>query len=239
MSADIRIGTSGWDYAHWKEVFYPPGLPKARWLEQYASCFDTVELNATFYRQPAGQTVAQWYERTPKGFFWAIKASRYITHIRRLRDATEPLTKFYGAIADLREKLGPILLQLPPNLAFDEGIARDFLAGLDPGLRHVIEVRHPSWVCDQAFELFAAYNVALCVSDTAGRFPSPEVVTADFMYVRMHGSRELYASKYTEAELKAWAAKIKRWHKDTYVYFDNDRAGYAVKNALRLRQLLA
>jgi uncharacterized protein YecE (DUF72 family) len=239
MNPSIRIGTSGWDYPHWQQVFYPPSLQKIRWLEFYASRFDTVELNAAFYRQPNAATVAKWHDRTPPGFLWAVKANRYITHIRRLRDVSKPLCRFYSVIKGLREKLGPVLMQLPPRLAFDEGLARSFLAALDPGLRHVLEVRNSSWINERVFELLAEHNVAMCIADTAGCFPVSEAVTADFIYVRLHGSRELYASKYTGAELQVWAEKIRRWGMDTYVYFDNDHAGHALQNALRLRKLLA
>ncbi len=239
MRYQIRIGTSGWNYAHWQGVFYPADLPKKQWLEFYAGQFDTVELNASFYHLPKEITCANWRQRTPEHFLWAVKASRYITHIKRLRDIREPLDKFYTAVAPLKEKLGPVLFQLPPGLLFDADLFKAFSNSLAAGYRYAFEVRNSTWINNTFFEILKDYNYAFCISDTAGRFPSYEIVTADFVYLRLHGSKRLYASCYTAEELRTWALKIKQWACDAYVYFDNDYKGYAVSNALHLKDILA
>jgi uncharacterized protein YecE (DUF72 family) len=233
-----KVGTSGWTYPHWQGVFYPPDRPKSRWLEYYAQHFDTVELNATFYRLPKPKVFENWHNRTPDGFLWSVKASKYITHTKRLKEPREPLERLYTTASGLGDKLAVVLFQLPPNLAFHEERFKQFCGFLNPNLRHALEVRHPSWITDNVLDLLRQYNVALCIADTAGRYPFHEVVTADFVYIRLHGSRKLYASNYSEEELQAWAEKIKAWGKDTFVYFDNDFEGRAVKNAQRLKEIL-
>jgi uncharacterized protein YecE (DUF72 family) len=238
MERKIRIGTSGWTYSHWKHVFYPLACPKSRWLEYYTEHFDTVELNATFYRLPKATTFEGWGRRTPDLFLWAVKASKYITHTKRLREPAEPLERFYSVTSALGEKLGPILFQLPPSLSFDEERFTGFCGCLSPSRRHALEVRHPSWISDRLFAILEAHDMAFCISDTAGRYPFHERVTADFIYIRLHGSKKLYASDYSEQELQAWAQKIRKWEKDTYLYFDNDFEGYAVKNAKRMKEIL-
>jgi len=236
---EIRIGTSGWNYPHWRGIFYPEGLSTRKWLSYYATYFDTVEVNATFYGTPKETTFRRWYEETPEGFLLALKASRYITHIRRLKDVAEPLDRFYQVISPLREKIGPLLFQFPPSLEYDRGLISQFLDLLNPNFRTAIEIRHVSFHNEEFLELLASHNVALCLSDTAGRYPSLwEVVTADFVYIRLHGSRVLYRSCYTEKELRLWAEKISHFARPTYVYFDNDSLGWAVPNALRLKELL-
>jgi uncharacterized protein YecE (DUF72 family) len=239
MKKKIRIGTSGWSYPHWMKLFYPVGWPKSRWLEYYVEHFDTVELNATFYRLPKPKTFEAWKTRTSEHFIWALKASKYITHTKRLKAPEEPLGRFYAAASELKEKLGPILFQLPPSLSFDEKEFESFCQSLNPHLRHTLEVRHPSWITDRLFSVLERYNIAFCIADTAGRYPYYEVATANFVYVRLHGSKKLYASDYSEVELQTWAQKIEAWGKDTYLYFDNDFGGYAVKNAKRLKGILS
>ncbi len=238
MTSNIRIGTSGWTYPHWKGLFYPDRHPKSRWLEFYAAHFDTVELNATFYRLPKAETFEKWRQRTPASFLWSLKASRYLTHVRRLKDPRDPLRRLYDTAEGLGSKLGPILFQLPPGLGSDRGLMKDFLDHLDPSCRHTIEVRHASWLNDVFFDILKKHNVALCISDTAGRYPCSETVTADFVYIRLHGSKVLYKSLYTEAELALWAEKIIGWKRDAFVYFDNDFEGHAISNANRLKALL-
>ncbi len=236
---EIRIGTSGWNYPHWRGVFYPSGLSQRKWLSYYASYFDTVEVNATFYGTPKETTLRRWYEETPPDFLFALKASRFITHIKRLKDIEEPLKRFYFVISPLKDKIGPLLFQFPPTLKYQREVIANFLALLDQHFRTAIEVRHQSFHTEDFLELLITHNVALCLSDTAGRYPSLfEVLTADFVYIRLHGSRVLYRSCYTEEELQTWAQKIKKWAKPTYVYFDNDALGWAVPNALRLKELL-
>ncbi|UCF90270.1 MAG: DUF72 domain-containing protein [Desulfobacterales bacterium] len=235
----IYIGTSGWNYKHWKGVFYAQGCPQSKWLEFYTAHFASVEVNATFYRQMQPRTFETWRQRTPAGFRWSVKANKYITHIKRLEDFQEPLQKFLDSLAPLKEKLGSVLFQLPPTLAFDEEVIRTFCEGLEAGRRYTIEARHPSWLADNAQQALKRHQIAWCISDTGGRYPYLEAVTAGFIYIRLHGPRKLYASEYSEAELQTWAEKIQKWDKETYVYFDNDFKGYAPQNALRLAQLLA
>jgi len=232
------IGTSGWNYDHWKGVFYEDGCPKSRWLEWYGRHFQTVEVNATFYRSMKPQTFENWYRNTPDGFLWSVKANRFITHIKRLKDAEEPLGRFLESVTPLREKLGPILFQLPPSLVFNQMIAETFFRHLLPARRYTLEARHESWLEPEALKCLEQYGIAWCISDTAGRYPYREAVTADFVYIRLHGSQKLYASRYSDKELKAWADRITSWNLDTYVYFDNDFKGYAPQNALELIRLL-
>jgi uncharacterized protein YecE (DUF72 family) len=237
-SARIYIGTSGWTYNHWIKVFYPPDCPKAKWLEFYAAHFRAVELNASFYRLPKAQTFVNWRKRTPDDFLWALKASRYITHVRRLTEVAEPLERLYHAVEGLKEKLGPILFQLPPSLRFHEEVFGHFCSNLKKDRLHALEVRHASWEHQKAIDMLRDHNIALCASDTAGRYPYIEEDTASFIYIRLHGSQQLYASEYSEVELQAYAQKIRQWAKDTYLYFDNDYHGYAVKNARRMQEII-
>ena len=234
----VHIGTSGWTYDHWQGLFYPTDCPKTRRLEYYAGKFSSVELNVTFYRAIPELTFANWYARTPPGFCWAVKANRSITHIKRMKDAKEPLERFLRSMAPLKEKLGPILFQLPPSLAFDEELFASFCRNLPADLRLTLEARHQSWFRQEALDALGRHHIAWCISDTAGRYPYLETDTAEFIYIRLHGSRTLYASEYTEQELGAWAEKIKAWGKETYVYFDNDAMAYAPRNALRLKKIL-
>jgi len=232
------IGTSGWTYDHWQGNFYPPDLPKTRWLTYYAERFDTVELNASFYRSMRESTFAKWHERTPPEFVWSVKANRFITHIRRLKDVQSSLEKFFTSIAPLREKLGVVLFQLPPGLGFQKADFEPFCDLLPAGLKYTIEARNSQWCTEEVLSCLQSRGIAWCISDTAGCYPCLEAVTADFVYIRLHGSRSLYASEYTEEELVAWAEKIKAWKRETYVYFDNDFMAYAPHNALRLKTLL-
>ncbi|MEJ5349055.1 MAG: DUF72 domain-containing protein [Desulfosoma sp.] len=238
MEAPCRVGTSGWNYSHWRGRFYPDKLPTSQWLHYYTNHFDTVECNATFYRLPSEKTFLLWKERTPKGFCWAVKASRLITHNRRLRQVEEPLKLFMSRALLLGEKLGPVLFQLPPSLTYDSTLFEDFAAQLSPLKRVAVEVRHRSWINDRFLDQLRFHGLAFCVSDTAGRYPYHEAVTADFMYIRLHGSKKLYASSYTEEEIRTWADKIRSWNRETFIYFDNDFEGYAVQNALSLKQCL-
>ena len=234
----VFIGTSGWNYDHWKAHFYPEGLAKARWLQHYARTFVTVEVNATFYRSMRPSTFEKWRTSTPDGFIWSVKASRFITHIRRLRDTEESLARFMESLVPLGEKLGPILFQLPPSLAFDAGLVKSFCRSLPPGRRYTIEARHRSWISDTALSCLKDEGIAWCISDTAGRYPYHEALTSDFIYIRLHGSKRLYASCYSDEELTAWSRRIRAWERDTFIYFDNDFMGYAPMNALRLMELL-
>lgn len=233
-----HIGTSGWTYDHWQGAFYPPALPRSRWLDYYAGHFDSVELNASFYRSLKESTFANWYRKTPAGFLWSVKANRFTTHIRRLKEAGPSLEKFFLSIKPLEEKLGVVLFQLPPSLGFHEAEFDAFCELLPEGVKFTVEARHRDWCSDAALNCLKRHGIAWCISDTAGRYPYREAVTADFVYIRLHGSRALYASDYTDEELGVWAEKIRTWNRETFVYFDNDFIAHAPHNALRLRELL-
>ncbi len=236
----IYLGTSGWIYAHWSGIFYPSEISQNKWLEYYTQYFDTVELNSSFYHLPKENTFINWRKRTPPNFLFSLKASRYITHIKKLREAKDAWKKFIKNAQLLKEKLGPILFQLPPYLKIDLEVLEKFLKTLPPKYRYVFEPRNKTWYSPSVYQLFKKFNVSLCISSTPN-YPSAEVITSDFLYLRLHGSKELYSSKYTTKELTFFAKKIKKWIKsglDVYVYFDNDAFGYAVENALELKGLL-
>lgn len=233
----IRVGTSGWDYDHWVGRFYPIALPRARRLWFYQQTFDTVELNASFYHMPRAARCLAWRRASPEGFLWSVKAHRLITHRGRL-ERLEPLETFLEAVDALGPHLGVVLFQLPPTLRFREATVAQFLAWLPSGGRYAIEPRHPSWFAPPALTLLAEHRVSLVISESGGHWPSAQVLTADFVYVRFHGSPRLYASRYSRAELRRWAAKLLGWNRPAFVYFNNDFAGYAVANALELKRLL-
>jgi len=234
----IRVGTSGWDYWHWKGLFYPHDLPRSEWLRHYQAKFNTVELNASFYRSVRTSTFARWREASPEGFLWAVKAHRAITHLTRLREK-DPLEKFLESVEGLGAGLGVILFQLPPSLKFESKPAQRFLGWLPEGKRYAVEPRHKSWLEEEPLELLAKHGVALCIADSGGRFPSGEHVTADFVYLRFHGGERLYASRYAEEQMRVWAEKLAAWEQPAFVYFNNDFHGYAVENAVELKQAVA
>ena len=240
----VRIGCSGWNYAHWRHgVVYPPRLPASRWLDHYATLFDTVEINATFYRLPRVPAVARWVEQSPPGFLFAVKASRYLTHVKRLAELGEGLDLFYERIRPLVEspKLGPILWQLPPTFRRDDDRLARALGAFPPG-RHCVEFRHPSWFAEEVYELLRAHGVALVIGDRpeVHAFQSHEL-TADFTFVRFHYGARGRRGNYSERELEEWARRIESWraHVDVYAYFNNDWEGFAVRNGLWLRRRLA
>lgn len=239
MLVRIRIGTSGWVYDHWEGVFYPKELPKKEWLSFYAQVFDTVEINASFYHLPKEETLKRWYSETPPSFLFAVKATRYITHVRKLKDVEDALFLFYRRVALLQEKCGPLLFQFPPRFSFQRESVQSFLSKLSASFEHVFEFRHPSFFCEEVYELLARHGVALCFADTPF-FPYAEVITASFVYLRLHGSQSLYTHRYSEEELCFFARKIGLWQREhkVYCYFDNDYAGFAVENALALRKYL-
>ena len=235
------IGTSGWMYRHWRGIFYPPDLPPARWFEFYASRLDTVEVNNTFYRLPEASTFAAWREQAPEGFVYAIKASRYITHLKKLKEPAGPLERFLTRARELGEHLGPLLYQLPPNWQQDLGRLAAFLQLLPGDLYHVFEFRHPSWFSEETFALLDRHGAGHCIMDLAG-LPSPLRVTGRLAYVRFHGPNRAYEGSYSDEELAAWANRIAGFLArglPTYVYFNNDAHGYAVQNAFRLREFVA
>ena len=239
--ARVRIGTSGWVYKHWRGRFYPEKLPAAKWFAFYASRFDTVELNNSFYRQPSRKTFEAWRARSSKDFRFAVKLNRYVTHYKRLNVSAESVALSYDTMAGLGPKAAVVLVQLPPRMKFDAERLDDFLRAVSRRRRrHALEPRDATWLADEALAELRKRNVALCVIDTP-RWPSRLAVTANFVYVRFHGPKGLYASNYPDAELQAWAERIRAWRDqglDVFAYFNNDANAYAVFNAFRLRELV-
>jgi uncharacterized protein YecE (DUF72 family) len=240
----IRIGCSGWNYAHWRNgVFYPPRLPAGRLLDAYAERFDTVEVNATFYRLPRRDTVASWVERTPPGFLFAVKASRYLTHVKRLRDLGPGLELLLERLEPLLRspKLGPILWQLPPSFRRDDERLVAALACLPPGQRHCVEFRHPSWFVEETYAALREHGVALVIGDRpeVHAFQTHEP-TAPWTFVRFHAGSRGRRGNYCPSELEDWAARLRRWsrEREVFAYFNNDREGFAPRNASTLRDLL-
>jgi len=248
VAHDVRIGCSGWVYKSWGESFYPPRLAQARWLAHYASVFDTVELNSTFYRLARPGAAARWVEQTPLGFVFAAKASRYLTHMKRLTDLERGVERYYASIAPLVEggKLGPVIWQLPENFHRDEdrlAAALERVAsmtGPHPP-RHAFEFRHPSWFVREVKELLRAHGAALVIGDTPQRPFQEHWITADWTLIRFHHGHRGRRGNYSEAELREWAQRIRNWRRrvDVYAYFNNDWEEFAPRNALRLRALLA
>lgn len=272
-SSRVYVGISGYDYKPWRGRFYPDEIPARRWLEYASRRFNSIELNGTFYSLKSPAVFERWAAEVPeRDFVFAIKGGRFITHNLKLRNVEASLGNFFASgVLALGKKTGPFLWQLPGTYRFDaerldsfmrllprsareaEGVARahdhrlrrgalvDAL--VDVPYRHAFEVRHPTYFCEEFYDLLRAHGCAFVIADTAGKFPYAEVVTADFVYVRLHGSQELYASGYTDEELDAWAAKIQRWrsppaYRDIYVYFDNDAKVHAPFDAMRLNTLV-
>lgn len=284
--AELRIGTSGWAYDEWREAFYPSGLPRRRELEYVTQRFNSLEINGTFYSLKSPRTFELWRDTAPDDFVFAVKGSRYITHPQRLRDTRTGLANYFASgVLLLGAKLGPILWQLPPKMDFERDVFEAFCRALprstreaadlaeqhdelveqvgfevrqDRSLRHVFEIRDARMMNETAIGLLRDYGHALAIADTGGRYPMVEDLTADFIYIRLHGPRELYASDYTERELDMWKRRIQRWAeggqmlrgkritsvappnrpRDVYVYFDNTLHADAPHNALRLAEKL-
>lgn len=283
----VHIGTSGWTYRHWRGAFYPAGLPGRRELEYLAGRLRSVEINGSFYALQKPDSYARWAAQTPPGFVFAVKGGRFVTHMKKLRGVRVPLANFFASgVLRLGEHLGPVLWQLPEGVRFDPDVLDAFLnllpgstgeaarlaaehgahlegrawthAERDVPLRHALEVRHASFVTPELPGLLRRHGVALVVADAAGHFPLIEEVTADFVYVRLHGSRELYRSGYEPGEIAAWAGRVRAWRaggepadarrltetpvsrqpRDVYVYFDNDIGAHAPHNALALMRAL-
>ena len=234
----VHLGTSGWYYEHWRGIFYPEDLPKGEWLLHYLKYFNTVEINASFYRFPFPNMLKAWVKKTPEGFIFAVKANRRITHEQPI--AREDLLRaFYDRIALLGDRKGPILFQLPPSLKKDIGLLEEFLGKLDPDEENVVEFRHPTWFDKDTYKVLSDYKVRYCIVSAPG-IPMDVEVTAEFAYIRWHGTVNWYASEYSMAELRYWADIIKDIAKEykVYGYFNNDFYGYAVKNCMELKELL-
>ena len=237
----VRIGCSGWNYPHWREVVYPRGLAQRRWLEHYATLFDTVEVNNTFYRLPSQDAVAAWVEQTPPGFLFAVKASRFLTHMKRLTDMGRGVERFYERIEPLvrSPKLGPVLWQLPENFHRNDERLAGALGKLPRG-RHCFEFRHPSWFVPQVYDLLREHGVALVIGDHPERPFQSHELTANWTFVRFHHGSRGRNGNYSERELEVWRRRIDVWRAsaEVFAYFNNDWQGYAVRNGLWLKQRL-
>jgi len=236
--SNIRIGTSGWHYVHWEGLYYPDKLSKSKWFEHYAKDFDTVEINNTFYQQPKEQTFENWHKQAPKNFLYTVKANRFITHIKRLKDPAESLERFFERVNILQENLGPILYQLPPNMHKDLDRLRNFLEVLPKNRIAVFEFRHQSWFSEDTYNLLSEFNAAFCIHDMMN---VPRIITCNVIYLRFHGTTGRYAGNYSKSTLQSWA----NWAKDNikgkkafFAYFNNDANAYAIKNAKTLKQQL-
>jgi uncharacterized protein YecE (DUF72 family) len=236
-----RIGCSGWNYADWRGAFYPAKEPQRRWLELYAQRFDTVEVNTTFYRLPRRDAVGAWVQQTPEGFTFAVKASRYLTHIKRLTDLGQGVARFYERIEPLIEagRLGPVLWQLPGNFARDDGRLHDWLQALPDG-RHTIEFRHPSWFTAPVMRALRQRGVALTIGDHPQRPFQTHVATADWRFVRLHYGSRGRGGNYSATELEQWARRIAQWRRRqaVWAYFNNDWRALAPANAALLARRL-
>ncbi len=240
MTGDLYIGTSGWAYAHWRGPFYPADLPDGKLLEYYCRHFRCVEINSSFYHLPGRHAVEQWRDTTPDDFLFTAKASRYITHMKKLKGPQQSVAAFFERITLLGEKLGPILFQLPPRWRCNPQRLESLLVILDPAYRYAFEFRDPSWINDEILELLQRHDAAFCIYHLAG-YQSPLHVTTDFVYLRLHGPDGAYQGRYDQRTLGDWARRITEWTeegRDVYCFFDNDKAGYAVINARELGSLI-
>jgi uncharacterized protein YecE (DUF72 family) len=235
-----RIGCSGWQYKHWRDNFYPDGLPQSRWFDYYATQFDTVEINNTFYRLPEKTTFAAWEKRAPRGFLYAVKASRYLTHMKKLKEPAEPLHRLFARAQPLGRTFGPVLYQLPPNWQVDIPRLTAFLRRLPRRRQHAIEFRDPSWYCAEVYALLTRFGVALCLHDMAGS-ATGRMAIGPFVYVRFHGPQK-YNGRYDDRVIEDWGTWIAGQMRDgrpAFAYFNNDIGGHAPRDAIRLRTAIA
>jgi uncharacterized protein YecE (DUF72 family) len=236
--ADLRIGCSGWQYGHWRGDFYPSELPQTRWFSHYALTFDTVEINNSFYRLPDAATFAKWREQAPRHFLYAVKASRFLTHMKKLKDPEDPLFRFFENVRQLGPHLGPVLYQLPPNFGLNLERFEIFLRALPRGVRHTVEFRHPSWYDERVFALLRRHKVALCLHDMHGS-ATGQMQVGPFIYVRFHFGTQKYGGRYADERLDDWADWLAARHEEgteVFAYFNNDTGGHAPRDAVRLRQ---
>jgi uncharacterized protein YecE (DUF72 family) len=239
----IRIGCSGWNYADWRGVLYPPGCPQRKWLARYAEVFDTVEINNTFYRLPTVDAVRGWVEQSPPGFLFAVKSSRYLTHIKRLTDMDQGVARLLERLEPLTAspKMGPMLWQLPGNFRRDDERLAFALEHLPPG-RHAFEFRHESWFAEPVMEILRAHGVALVIADRPEiRAFQTHELTADFVFVRFHYGSRGRRGNYSDAEVREWAHVVAAWARErpVYAYFNNDWEGFAPRNAVLLGEAVA
>jgi len=237
---DLRIGCSGWQYRDWLGNFYPKDLPQARWFEYYATRFDTVEVNSSFYRLPEPETFARWRDGAPEGFVFAVKASRYLTHMKKLKDPAEPLERMFASVRALGPRLGPVLYQLPPHWTRDVGRLDAFLDLLPRDVPQAVEFRDPSWYADDTFAVLERHGVSLCLHDMRGS-ASPRLQVGPFVYVRFHGTGPRYGGAYPDSTLADWSEWLgaqRAGGLPVYAYFNNDVGGHAPKDAARLLQFM-
>lgn len=235
-----RAGCSGWQYKHWRGDFYPSEIPVSRWFEYYAAQFDTVEINNSFYRLPETETFARWAARAPGGFLFAVKASRFLTHMKKLKDPEGPLELLFDRMRPLGRHLGPVLYQLPPGWKLDRARLEHFLQVLPKGVRHVLEFRESTWYADDVSALLERYGVARCLHDMKGSATGQERV-GPFVYVRFHGASGTYSGGYPATRLERWAEWLHAQRCagcEVYAYFNNDVGGHAPRDAVTLRRLL-
>jgi uncharacterized protein YecE (DUF72 family) len=233
VAHQVRIGTSGWQYADWREVLYAKGMPQRDWLRRYAEVFDTVELNNSFYGLPKAESFARWRESVPPGFVIAAKLSRYLTHVRGLRDPVGPVHLFMDRAAHLGPHLGPVVMQLPPTRAKDEDGLERTLQAFPAHVRVAVEFRHPSWFVDRVCDILQRHNASLVWADRGGRLQNPDWITGDWLYLRLHGGRGR-AGNYGQRVIDGYAQRLSNLSRDAYVYFNNDTSGNAVRNAQAL-----
>jgi len=236
----IHIGTSGWSYGHWRGPFYPPGLPEREWLAYYVERLHSVEINNTFYRLPTVTTLHDWREAVAEDFIFSVKASQFITHMKKLKEPEVTLTQFFERIEVLTPKLGPILFQLPPHWRLDLERLRHFLAALPTAHRYAFEFRDPSWWVSAVYDLLARHDATFCCYELAG-MQSPRPVTSDIMYVRLHGPDGAYQGCYDRVALAGWIELFTLWvaqGRQVYCYFDNDQHGYAALNAMQMQAMI-
>jgi uncharacterized protein YecE (DUF72 family) len=240
LAQQIRIGCSGWQYRHWRADFYPAELPASRWFAHYATRFDTVEINNSFYRLPPPETFAKWREQAPTRFLYAVKASRFLTHMKKLKDPEDPLSRFFQSARQLGPRLGPVLYQLPPGWRVDLDRFEVFLRALPKGHRHTIEFRDTSWYNPRVFALMQNYSVALCLHDMQGS-ATDRLAVGPFIYVRFHHGTTKYGGRYSDDRLDDWADWLTQRiadGMDVFAYFNNDTGGHAPRDAARLRDRL-
>jgi uncharacterized protein YecE (DUF72 family) len=244
MKEQIHIGTSGWSYKHWKEIFYPKGLKSTEWLPFYSQSFHCTEINSSFYRIPKKQTVENWVSKVPADFFFCPKMSRYLTHLKRLHDPEESLEHFFNVFEPMSKQLGPVLIQLPPALKFNRDTAENLFSILQKdygAYRFALEGRHPTWLENEAIDLLTKYNIAFVIAHSGDEFPYAEFVTAKIVYIRFHGPEQLFASLYDQTFLHKFSRLITKWKKENHsvwAFFNNDVHGYALVNGWQLMEQL-
>ena len=244
MRERVHIGTSGWSYKQWRGLYYPQKLATAKWLAFYAEDFEVTEINSSFYRLPTEDTVMNWTTQVPKDFLFCAKMSRFLTHMKKLNDPEDALDRFFEVFTHMKNMMGPVLVQLPPMLAFNYDKAEYFYSLLKKKFREysfVMEVRHETWMKEQSLTLMSKYDIGLVISQSGSRFPYSEIITAKNIYVRFHGPEELYASRYTDKMLENFADKFYRWLREgheIWAFFNNDVHCYAPEDAKRLMMLM-